>query len=137
EEGVLERGFGAVRDGKIALVGSGIAPAARDVHDFGDASVLPGVIDGQKHARSQKDQEGFIWSTRYDAAGGVTTFVDMPYDAGLLISTGDMIKEKARSAGEQARVDFALYGTIRPSEGATHIADMAEAGAAAFKFSTF
>ena len=137
EDGVVERGFAAVRDGKIAHLGSGQAPAARDVHDFGDAIVLPGVIDGQVHSRSQKDQEDFVWSTRSAAAGGVTTIVDMPYDAGLLISTGDMIREKARSAGEQARVDFALYGTIRPSEGPAHIAEMAEAGAAAFKFSTF
>lgn len=137
EDGIVERGFAAVRDGKIAHLGSGQAPSARDVHDFGDAIVLPGVIDGQVHSRSQKDQEDFVWSTRSAAAGGVTTIVDMPYDAGLLISTGDMIREKARSAGEQARVDFALYGTIRPSEGPAHIAEMAEAGAAAFKFSTF
>lgn len=137
EDGIVERGFAAVRDGKIAHLGSGQAPSARDVHDFGDAIVLPGVIDGQVHSRSQKDQEDFVWSTRSAAAGGVTTIVDMPYDAGLLISTGDMIREKARSAGEQARVDFALYGTIRPSEGPVHIAEMAEAGAAAFKFSTF
>lgn len=137
ENGIVARGFAAVRDGKIALLGQGQAPSARDVRDFGDALVLPGIIDGQVHSRSQKGQEDFIWSTRSAAAGGVTTIVDMPYDAGLLISTGDMIREKARSAGEQARVDFALYGTIRPSEGPAHIADMAEAGAAAFKFSTF
>jgi allantoinase len=137
EDGIVERGFAATRDGKIALLGSGEAPAARDVYDFGAALVLPGVIDGQVHSRSQANQEDFIWSTRSAAAGGVTTIVDMPYDAGLLISTADMITEKARSAAEQARVDFALYGTIRPSEGPQHIAAMAEAGAAAFKFSTF
>lgn len=137
EDGIVERGFAATRDGKIALLGSGEAPAARDVYDFGAALVLPGVIDGQVHSRSQANQEDFIWSTRSAAAGGVTTIVDMPYDAGLLISTADMITEKARSAAEQARVVFALYGTIRPSEGPQHIAAMAEAGAAAFKFSTF
>jgi allantoinase len=137
ESGVVERGFAAVREGAIALLGSDDAPAARTTHDFGNAIVLPGVIDGQVHSRSQKDQEDFVWSTRSAAAGGVTTIVDMPYDAGLLISTADMIREKARSAGEQARVDFALYGTIRPSEGPVHIAAMAEAGAAGFKFSTF
>jgi len=137
EDGIVDNGFAAIRDGKIAHLGAGTPPAARQVHDFGDAIVLPGVIDGQVHSRSQKDQEDFVWSTRSAAAGGVTTIVDMPYDAGLLISTGEMIREKARSAAEQARVDFALYGTIRPSDGPTHIAEMAEAGAAAFKFSTF
>ncbi len=100
--------------------------------------MLPGTIDGQVHSRSQKDQEDFIWSTRSAAAGGVTTIVDMPYDAGgKLICTAELLTEKAVSAAEQARVDFALYGTIRPSEGPKHIAEMAAAGAAGFKFSTF
>jgi allantoinase len=34
-------------------------------------------------------------------------------------------------------VDFALYGTVDPAEGAARIGEMVEAGAAAFKFSTF
>ncbi|MBO9123916.1 MULTISPECIES: dihydroorotase [unclassified Rhizobium] len=138
EDGVTEGGFVAIRDGKIAMLGAGTPPAARETHDFGDALVLPGTIDGQVHSRSQKDQEDFVWSTRSAAAGGVTTIVDMPYDAGgKLICTADLLKEKADSAAEQARVDFALYGTIRPSEGAAHIAEMAKAGAIGFKFSTF
>jgi allantoinase len=61
----------------------------------------------------------------------------MPYDDGNLICTGDLLTEKAESAAAQARVDFALYGTIRPSDGVTHIPAMAEAGAIGFKFSTF
>ncbi|MDS7594266.1 amidohydrolase family protein [Agrobacterium tumefaciens] len=138
EDGVTEGGFVAISDGKIAMLGAGTPPAARETHDFGDSLVLPGTIDGQVHSRSQKDQEDFIWSTRSAAAGGVTTIVDMPYDAGgKLICTADLLKEKADSAAEQARVDFALYGTIRPAEGALHIADMAKAGAIGFKFSTF
>ncbi|WP_445679770.1 dihydroorotase [Radicibacter daui] len=136
-DGITKGGFVAVRDGKIAALGTGAPPAAREVHDFGTALVMPGLIDGQVHSRSQKDQEDFIWSTRSAAAGGVTTIVDMPYDAGTLICTPEAIAEKAASAAEQARVDFALYGTIRPSDGVKHIAGMAEAGAAGFKFSTF
>ncbi|MCM2442862.1 amidohydrolase family protein [Agrobacterium vitis] len=138
EDGITENGFVAIRDGIIAALGSGSAPAAREVDDFGEALILPGIIDGQVHSRSQKDQEDFIWSTRSAAAGGVTTIVDMPYDAGgKLICTAELLTEKAESAAEQARVDFALYGTIRPSDGPKHIAEMADAGAAGFKFSTF
>ncbi len=137
ETGVLPDGFVAIRDGKIVKTGHGPRPAAREVHDFGVGLVLPGTIDGQVHSRSQQDQEDFVWSTRSAAAGGVTTIVDMPYDANKLICTADLLLEKAASAGEQARVDFALYGTIRPSDGVSHIQAMAEAGAAAFKFSTF
>jgi allantoinase len=137
EQGVVENGFVAIRDGLIAAIGNGAAPQAADSIDFGDALVLPGAIDPQVHSRSQPNQEDFVWSTRAAAAGGVTTIVDMPYDAGKLISTPQMLLEKAESAGAQARIDFALYGTINAAHGTRHIAGMADAGAAGFKFSTF
>lgn len=134
---ILENGFVAVRDGVVIQVGEGPGPAARERHDFGGAYVMPGGIDAQVHSRSQKNQEGFVWSTRAAAAGGVTTIVDMPYDDGDLISNAERFTAKAESAAREARVDFALYGTIKPSEGASRIPEMVKAGAAAFKFSTF
>ena len=134
---VIERGHIAVRGGKIALVGDGIGPEARERHDLGNAMILPGGIDAQTHSLSQKDQEDFIWSTRSAAAGGVTTIVDMPYDEGNLVCSADAVRIKIEHASSQARIDFALYGTINPEEGAARIAEQAEAGVAAFKFSTF
>ena len=134
---VIERGYVAVRDGEVAAVGDGPAPGAATVEDFTGGSILPGAIDGQVHSRSQAEQEDFLWSTRSAAAGGVTTIVDMPYDDGELICTAERLKTKAEAAASQARVDFALYGTVHPDDGPRHIAAMVEAGAAAFKFSTF
>jgi allantoinase len=134
---VLGQGYVAVRDGVIEHVGEGAAPQARARHDFGQAFVLPGAIDAQVHSRSQRGQEDFVWSTRAAAAGGVTTIVDMPYDDGFLICTGERLRQKAKEAAAQARVDFALYGTVRPDDGPTHISEMVAAGAAGFKFSTF
>lgn len=135
---VRENGYVAIRGGVIERIGEGLSPpAAKERHDFGDALILPGAIDAQVHSRSQSGQEDFIWSTRSAAAGGVTTIVDMPYDDGNLICTAEKLTQKAREAGEQARVDFALYGTVHPNDGPKHIADMVAAGAAAFKFSTF
>ncbi len=137
EDLIIESGFVAVRDGKVSLVGEGAAPKAKVNHDFAGCLVLPGAIDSQTHSCSQKNQEDFIWSTRSAAAGGVTTIVDMPYDDGMLICNGSRIKQKAAEAGAQARVDFALFGTVHPNDGARYIDEMVEAGAAAFKFSTF
>ena len=118
---VIDNGYVAIRDGRIARVGEGPPPQARERHDFGQAYVMPGAIDSQVHSRSQKDQEDFIWSTRSAAAGGVTTIVDMPYDAGFLVCTGERVKQKIAEAGAQTRVDFALYATIDPDDGAnTH-----------------
>ena len=71
------------------------------------------------------------------AAGGVTTIVDMPYDEGALVSAAQAVRNKVEHASGQARVDFALYGTIDPEEGPARIAEQVEAGVASFKFSTF
>jgi allantoinase len=134
---ILDNGYVAVRDGLVEHVGQGAAPQARERHDFATAFVLPGAIDAQVHSGSQRGQEDFVWSTRAAAAGGVTTIVDMPYDDGFLVCTGERVRQKADEAGRQARVDFALYATVRPDDGPVHIAEMVAAGAAGFKFSTF
>lgn len=134
---VIENGHVAVRGEKIAHVGEGSAPAARERHELGNALIMPGAIDAQTHSLSQKDQEDFIWSTRSAAAGGVTTIVDMPYDEGNLVCSAEAVRRKIAHAEPQARVDFALYGTIKPEEGVSRILEQVEAGVAAFKFSTF
>ena len=118
---IVEGGFVAVRDGKVALVGQGAMPGARERHDLGRALILPGAIDAQTHSLSQKNQEDFIWSTRSAAAGGVTTIVDMPYDEGNLVCSAEAVRIKIDHASPQARVDFALYGTIDPEEGPARI----------------
>jgi allantoinase len=134
---VLDDGYVAIRSGVVERVGAGPVPSAAERQDFGCSYVMPGAIDAQVHSKSQLNQEDFIWSTRAAAAGGVTTIVDMPYDAGFLVCTGDRVRQKIEEAAAQSRVDFALYGTIAPEDGAKHIAGMVEAGVVAFKFSTF
>ena len=135
---VIERGYVAVRDGKIAAVGEGAAPAARDRHELGEALILPGAIDAQVHSLSQKDQEDFIWSTRSAAAGGVTTIVDMPYDEGNLVCSAEAVQQQGRRMPRRrpASISRSTARSI-PEEGASRIAEQAEAGVAAFKFSTF
>ena len=48
--------------------------------DYGAALLLPGAVDVHVHTRSYAD-EGIERCTTAAAAGGVTTIVDMPYDA--------------------------------------------------------
>jgi allantoinase len=133
---VIEHGYVLAGDGQVQAAGSGNAPAG-DKHGGAGFLVLPGAIDAQVHSRSQKGQEDFVWSTRSAAAGGVTTIVDMPYDDGCLIADAKRFHAKANEASAQARVDFALYATIDPQERAARIDELVDAGAAAFKFSTF
>lgn len=135
----IEDGYVAISNGKVVGVGEvrGNLPEAQVVHDCRGAYIFPAAIDAQTHSRSQIGQEDFIWSTRAAAAGGVGTIVDMPYDAGSLICNERRFIEKRQAAAEQARVDFALYATAAPAEGAQQMAALVEAGAVGFKFSTF
>jgi allantoinase len=133
---LIDSGYVLVGDGKVQAVGSGAAPSG-EKHGGAGFFVLPGAIDAQVHSRSQLGQEDFVWSTRSAAAGGVTTIVDMPYDDNCLIATAERFRTKVKEAGAQARVDFALYATVDPTEGAARVDELVDAGAAAFKFSTF
>jgi allantoinase len=133
---IIDNGYVLAGDGLVQQIGSGPLPAG-EKHGGAGFIVLPGAIDAQVHSRSQKGQEDFIWSTRSAAAGGVTTIVDMPYDDGSLIANAERFARKKAEAGAQARVDFALYATVDPAEGAARIGELVDAGAAAFKFSTF
>ncbi|XDZ50336.1 dihydroorotase family protein [Neisseriaceae bacterium CLB008] len=132
-------GYVAIDQGKVARIGAASAglPAAETVYDHRGSYVFPAAIDAQVHSRSQLNQEDFIWSTRSAAAGGVGTIIDMPYDSGRLICDAERFELKKQEAQAQARVDFALYGTVHPDEGASKIDEIVAAGAIGFKFSTF
>jgi len=132
---IIENGYVLVADGAAQRVGEEPSPAGERQGGAGFL-VLPGAIDGQVHSRSQAGQEDFVWSTRSAASGGVTAIVDMPYDDNDLIASAERFRAKAES-GRQARVDFALYVTVDPAEGTARVNELADTGAAAFKFSTF
>jgi allantoinase len=134
---IIDDGFVAVSDGKIAAVGSGAPPAAREPIDARGQWVLPGIIDGQVHAASQANQEGIGWASRAAAAGGVTTMVDMPYDDPEPVWNADRLRAKIELVERESHVDAALYGTISETQGVSTIAGLIEAGVCAFKFSTF
>ena len=134
---IVENGFVAVSDGKIALTGRGAPPSAREQLDAAGQWVMPGVLDGQVHAKSQANQEGLGRASRAAAAGGVTTMVDMPYDDPEPVWHGELLRAKIAEAERDCHVDAALYGTISEAHGPSTIAGLIDAGACAFKFSTF
>ncbi|WP_366655256.1 dihydroorotase family protein [Fodinicurvata sp. EGI_FJ10296] len=134
---IVKDGWVAVSQGRIAMVGDGPPPSATTVHDARGAWVMAGAIDAHVHSLSQRGQEGFGRSTRSAASGGVTAFCDMPYDDGRLIANVENFDAKRREIEAEAVIDVGLYATIHPSDGTANIADLARAGASAFKFSTY
>jgi allantoinase len=124
-------------DGLIAEVAGPEAPlAAPRELDCGDCLVLPGVVDVHVHTSSAAE-EGIAASTRAAAAGGVTAVVDMPYDHHRMVVDPDAFSAKAAEVEREAVIDVALWATVPPQGPLEHVAALVEAGACAFKLSTF
>lgn len=135
---VLDDGYVAVEGGRIAAIGetAGGLPHARRAVEAGGAYVLPGIVDSHVHARSDP-AEGITRCTASAVAGGVTTIVDMPFDAPAAVPDLETFERKIAAVAREAVGDVALYGTIRKQGGLGEIARLAGAGACAFKLSTF
>jgi allantoinase len=135
---VLDRGGRPVRagltlrDGRISEVG---APSPGS-QDFGDALLLPGAVDAHVHTRSYAG-EGIERCTRAAAAGGVTTIIDMPYDDAGPVDSLSAFATKVADVAAQAHIDVALWATVPPRGPIEDVPGLVDAGAAAFKLSTF
>jgi allantoinase len=136
---VLEDGWIGVRGEKIAGVwaADGVAqPAARQVLGARGQWILPGAIDAHVHCFSEP-AEGFSNATRAAAAGGVTTIIEMPYDAQAPVVAGDILERKKDRLRREAVVDVALLGTIRKAGGLDAVDELAAGGICGFKVSLF
>jgi allantoinase len=134
-DGTTRRAGVTVADGRIQEWGD---PGGRssDSLDFGDALLLPGAVDVHVHTRSYAG-EGIERCTRAAAAGGVTTIVDMPYDAAGPIDSLAAFADKVADAEREAVIDVALWATVAPRGPIDQVQALVDAGAAAFKLSTF
>src|SRR5258708_753144 len=73
-----------IRDGRIeGIAGYGDLPEDSEVTDYGDLTVMAGLVDSHVHVNEpdRTEWEGFETATRAAAAGGVTTIVDMPLNS--------------------------------------------------------
>ena len=131
----------AIADGRVAALGLDLAGTGREQIDAGGMHIFPGVIDAHVHFNEpgRAHWEGFASGTRALAAGGTTTFFDMPAHAmrfyrlssppTLDAASFDL---KCRAAQATALVDFALWGGIVPGN-RERLAELAERGVIGFK----
>ncbi len=136
-EGVMERGYVAIRGEVIAAIGQGALPPAAEILDHSGMLILPGLVDGHMHTGSAVGFPGIEGASMSAAAGGVTTCVDMPYDVPRATTDAAIFREKVEWVNRTSHVDMALYGTITKHNGLDAIAGLAEAGACSFKLSTY
>ena len=124
----------AISDGIVTDAGSEISGSAREAIDFGDALVLPGWVDAHVHFNEpgRADWEGLATGSRALAAGGGTTFFDMPLNSSPPVITRAAFDEKRRIGEEKSCLDFALWAGLTP-DSLDHMEAMAAAGAIGFK----
>lgn len=124
----------AIADGCIAAISpflTGSHAAEIDAHGL---HILPGVIDAHVHFNEpgRADWEGFATGTRALAAGGTTTFFDMPLNAHPPTVDAAGFDLKRRAAEASALVDFALWGGLVPGN-RDRLDELAERGVIGFK----
>lgn len=100
-----------------------------NAHDYGDAIVMPGVIDAHVHLNEpgRTEWEGFESGTRAAAAGGVTTVVDMPLNSAPVTTSVRALKEKMNSSIGKLNVNVGFYGGFVPGN-ESELGLLAEAG---------
>ena len=131
-----------VRAGAILVEGERIRtvtaaseiPASAERHDFGDAAILPGLVDSHVHINEpgRTEWEGFETATRAAAAGGYTMLVDMPLNCLPATTAVAALEAKRAAACGKCRVDWGAWGGV-VSDNRGEIEPLGDAGVLGFK----
>ncbi|MGA2511892.1 MAG: allantoinase AllB [Candidatus Acidiferrales bacterium] len=117
-----------------AVVSPEQIPAWAETHDFGEAAILPGLVDSHVHINEpgRTEWEGFETGTRAAAAGGYTMLVDMPLNCLPATTTVAALTAKREAARGKCRVDWAAWGGV-VADNQREIESLAGAGVLGFK----
>ncbi|HYO51113.1 MAG TPA: amidohydrolase family protein, partial [Chloroflexia bacterium] len=124
----------AVADGRIVAIAPVLEGTAREEIGAGGLHVFPGVIDAHLHFNEpgRADWEGFATGTRALAAGGTTTYFDMPLNSHPPTIDGKSFDLKLAAAQTRSLVDFGLWGGLVPGS-LDRMEELVERGVVGFK----
>jgi allantoinase len=124
----------AVKDGLITVVEPELDLSADEVIDASGLHVFPGGIDSHVHFNDpgRTDWETIACGSAALAAGGYTTFIDMPLNNLPVTIDGAAFDLKREAAERSSLVDFGLWGGLVPGN-LDHLRELEDRGVMGFK----
>jgi allantoinase len=124
----------AVSGGQITDIAPDVSTPAGTELDASGLHVFPGVLDTHVHLNEpgRADWEGLSSGTRALAAGGATSFFDMPLNSSPPLLNRASFDAKRDLAAARSLLDFGLWGGLTPLN-LDQMDELAEAGVIGFK----
>lgn len=132
-DGITAADLGVLR-GQIVRLAPEITDRATATLDARGAYVFPGIIDAHVHFNEpgRAEWEGLATGSRALAAGGGTSFFDMPLNSEPPVLDAAGLREKRLYAEHKSCTDFALWGGLVPGN-LDQLAGLHDAGAIGLK----
>jgi allantoinase len=124
----------AVQDGRITAIGQNLELSAGEEIDAAGLHVFPGGIDSHVHFNDpgRTEWETIECGSAALAAGGYTTFIDMPLNNLPVTIDGAAFDLKLEVAERTSLVDFGFWGGLVPGN-LDRLGELVERGVMGFK----
>jgi allantoinase len=132
-DGTIQADIGIV-EGRLVAVAPGLEGDAQEEIDAAGLHIFPGVIDAHVHFNEpgRAEWEGIATGTAALAAGGTTSFFDMPLNAHPPTIDAESFDLKLEAMRAAALVDFGLWGGLVPGN-LDRLDELAERGVIGYK----